>query len=272
MKKLPEKIITYSLSLEELALALGMINSPDTGKILLQSVYPQIGAQEMEARLTSASHSLLARGLCTMSVEKMPILDKGLEMAVFPLVMFDALLQINLVGNQTSWDSRVHIQLDKRFSSHHFSNEVIHAIDYGSYDDLPAYVESLFDGFSDDSEKSRLVGKLTITILDQAYVEHHSFADTERALMENSWSEMDAKALSQDLADQTVRGILSRIFTRPNMTLSEINTTPKKMLLFLKGLKRNWLFEFAPENAGAGDAWLVDQASFEKAFSAFLNK
>jgi hypothetical protein len=274
MKKLPEKIITYSLSLEELALALGMINRSDTGRILLQSVYPQISAQEIEARLISASHSLLARELCMMSARKTPILDKRLEMAIFPLVLFDTLMQINLVEGKNRMDARIHIQHGKLFTSHHSISEVVHMIDHGGFDKLPDYIESLFDGFQVELGETRTVGKLTTTVLDlaQEESEQHASSDTERALVENGWSKEDASALSWDLANQTLRGTFSRIFTKQEMSLAEINNAPKKRLLILKSKERNWLFEFPPESSGTGEARLVDQAAFRKAFSAFLNK
>ena len=48
-------IQTYNLSLEELALSLGMINLPDAAHNMIRLIYPKITENGMTSRLMSAT-------------------------------------------------------------------------------------------------------------------------------------------------------------------------------------------------------------------------
>ena len=90
----------FSLSADETALVFSLINQADLGKSILANTYGKISAGAIEEKLTTASHSLLARGYVSISEKNTVSLSSEIEPVLFPLVKFKNILQVTMNTNQ----------------------------------------------------------------------------------------------------------------------------------------------------------------------------
>lgn len=260
----------YSLGLEELAMALGLINRADMGRQLLASIYDNLTEAQIESRLSSASHSMLARGLASISDKGSPTLQSGLEQALFPLARFDYVLQISRVQDGKQVGATVHVQKGKSFTSHSIQAGVVHVLEYGVYKALPAYLSDTFH-VTDGKEAGAVEYQWPVTpgILGEALRSEKSAA-LLKILLQAGLPDPDAQNLADDLAHQIIRGTILRVSAGAEMDMDKLAGLDKQMLMLLSSQKRNWLFEFTSTNdASAGKAWTVNRQSLQRRLEAF---
>ncbi|MFZ5858011.1 MAG: hypothetical protein ACOYZ6_14370 [Chloroflexota bacterium] len=260
----------YSLGLEELAMALGLINRPEMGRQLLASIYDNLTESQIESRLSSASHSMLARGLAAISDRGTPILEKGLEQTLFPLARFDYVLQISRVQDGKQVGATVHVQKGKSFTSHSVQAGVVHVLEYGFYKSLPAYLGDTFHA-KNGKETSTVEHKWPITpgILGDA-LRSEKIPVISKILSQAGLPDSDAQNLADDLVHQTIRGTILRMTAGAETDMQKLATTEKQMLMLLGSLKRTWLFEFpSTDDVSVGKAWIVDHQALQKRLEIF---
>ncbi|MCG3146421.1 MAG: hypothetical protein LC138_08035 [Anaerolineales bacterium] len=270
MTNLKNSFTLYSLGLEELAMALGLINCPEMGRQLLASIYDNLTESQVESRLSSASHSMLARGLAAISDRGTPTLEKGLEQALFPLARFDYVLQISRVRDGKQIGATVHVQKGKSFTSHSIQAGVVHVLEHGVYKALPSYLGNTFL-VNNGKETSNMKYKWSITpgVLGDA-LRGDKTAAISKILSQAGLPDSDAQNLADDLAHQTVRGTILRAAAGPDTDMQKLMGTEKQMLMMLGSPKRNWLFEFpATDDAVKGKAWTVNRQTLEKHLESF---
>lgn len=270
MKKLDDSIKLYSLGLEELAMALGLINRPDMGRQLIASIYDNLNDAQIESRLSSASHSLLARGLAAISGKGSPILESGLEQALFPLVRFDYVLQLSRVRGDDQVGATVHVQKGKSFTSHSIQAGVVHVLEHGLCKNLSAYLRDTFNlGVEKNATSVEHEWTITPGVLGEALRGADPsviFSILSNAGVPNN----DAKNLADDLAHQTLRGTILRVQANSDADMDQLVSLDKRMLMILGGRKRGWLFEFeSTVDETPGKAYTINNSVFQKRIETF---
>src|SRR5574340_1210248 len=115
MQKNQDQITVYSLSLEELALSIGMINQRELSHVLLRTTYPDLTDLQMRSRLISATSSLLAAELATLTKDRTAQLSEALQLAVFPFAVYDRMLRIGILRKGSTDNITIYLQKGKRF-------------------------------------------------------------------------------------------------------------------------------------------------------------
>lgn len=234
----------FSLSTEELAMAMGLINQADKGHNILATTFGELSQSEVDARLTSASHSLLAHGLCTLSNEGTPILNPDLEKVLFPLAKFDYLLQVSIVSGDGQAAATIYVQKKKQFTSHSVQLGVIHVLEHGAYQRLPEFLADALRPKAGKPSKSRAIPKdLTITPAILGGLLKQDKKATQW-LSEHGWTDDIAQSLISDIAKQSLRGTLIRVQANENATLDSLSDAERPTLLSLAGKKNFWVFDF----------------------------
>jgi hypothetical protein len=272
MNPVTEPTSFHTLGLEELALALGILNKADMGYALMRSVYENLTTEQIEERLTAAGHSLLARGDIAISDKGSPILEDGLENAIFPLIHFDKILQLSVVRGGDQFASSIHIQEGKKFTSHNVQADVVHVLEHGDVKDLPMYLVDAFSEIGkDETESGAVAARITPTMLASAAREKN-IKKLEEVFVKENWHQKDAKELASDLIDQIVRVTL--LFQLVNSTQSSpVQGEEGKMIWLLQGKNRSWLFEFPSiQDNAEGAAFHITSKEIIKHLTDFLNK
>lgn len=263
-------VTLFSLGLEELAMALGLINRPDMGRELIASIYEDLSEDQIENRLSSGSHSLLARGLVAISDKGTPILESTFEQALFPLARFDYTLQLSRVRKSRLVSASVHVQKGRTFTSHSVQVGIVHVLEHGAYKDLPGFLRKTFNLAGGQNAKS---------VEFEWMVSPGMLGETIRGANQMEIMEIignagvptnDAKDLAADLAQQTERGTILRVQVDSETDAKAVLTTDKQMLMLLCGKKRDWLFKFGSTTDNApGKAFIVNSNTFQKHLELF---
>lgn len=270
-----KNIISFSLGLEEIALVLSMINRPDLGKRYLLSASPKMTNEQMDARLTSASHSLAARGLASISDKGKAVLEAELEKSLLPLAKFDNMIQLSKTDESGKEFYSIHILHDRVFTSHLIKMGVIHCVEYGEYSLLAEYIADKFGKFGDNRpDRSVQNGhSLTLGKLGELMKEYNKSKGATTILNNAGLDEKLSTQLSFDIAEQCMRGAIVSIDVSSNEKTGNTIERVEKTLLLLKGQKHNWMFEFGTSNdEEVARISLVSRAMFIKNIKRFISK
>lgn len=267
-----QKLNSFSLSLEELTMSLSMINRPDLGQILLKSFYDKLTKDQVDSRMTAASHSLLAHGLCGFTSENRPRLISELEQSLLLLASYDYALQFRLVRGDQLINSTIHIKKDKGFTSHTIQAGVVHLLEHGDLTQLAPYMLDVLDNYGDDHDlcipadcwiTMGYLGKMMNSVGQQ-----DGLKDVTKGL---NWNEQVSTAFNEDIVNQQSRVTLIRINAKSGSSDEEIKIAPKQALLVLKGKCRTWFFEFpSTEDDVSTHPCVVTRKEFEDTLSAFV--
>ena len=165
MEKAPE-LTTYSIGLEELALALGLVNALARSRELLESLYPEDPQELTAARLASAGHSLLAGGLCRLGETGSLLLEADFEQAIFPLVKYDSFINVQTDSPNGGAGFSVSLSRDG-FTSRVVHSGAVQVLTHGTVKDLPAHLASLLTEFGEGSRARALEHGLTAALLKE---------------------------------------------------------------------------------------------------------
>lgn len=264
MKTTPNLFSRYSLSLEELALVLGLINCTDKAHSLMRSVYADITDHQMEARFVSATNSLLACNLMTLSERLTPRLGKELEMLVFPIASHDQLLQLTLITKQETKRSTVYMQKGRRFTSLTPDKDVVNIVEQGETEQLPQYLRSYLNNFGKGSGNATY-GTVPLHFLNNVN------EDSQTILVQQGWSKSAARQFGEDLNNPILRGSMVLVnISQP--TRIESSNANKHLLALLQGKKRSWIIDYPISDPERGMARMVDERSFEESLAGFLSQ
>ena len=266
------EINTYSIGMEELAMAFNLINRADLARELLSSIYDNLTEAAVDARLTTASHSLLARGLTGITAQGTPSLDPDFEQALFPLAQFDYTLFLSVVRVDRPLSSTIHVRKGKNFTSHTVQLGVIHLLEHGKSAGLPDFLADVFEDFGSAKEVAdKLACKVTWKTLAQAQQPDVKVDRIVELLTTAGIAPATAKILAEDLKKQEYRVILLRSMINSEMPLEEMKKAEKRSMMLLKKEDHAWLFEFdSAEDDAAGSARLVSRDDFKKSINGFI--
>jgi hypothetical protein len=193
----------YSLSMEEVSLALGMSGNPDLGSSMLREVYPELAPERADALLTAASHSMLARNLCRMGPEDTIEMDPDLKLAIEPLHHFDYLLTLTLVYADSQVGVILRVQRGGRFTSQLVKAGVVHVLESGNSQDLGDFLLSVLQGFGHDKQGSAPALSLELNLETvKAAIEAVGKGEPAANLFKQAgWKDGDADAAARDVGD-----------------------------------------------------------------------
>ena len=262
----------YSLGIEELAMLFGLINRPDLGRALINSVYENLTDDQMDQRLTSASHSLIARGLCGVSPKGMPTLENDVELVLFPLIKYDYLVYANIYRSDGVATGTIHVSKNKAYTAHFIQAGIAHVLESGEYGSLSSYIEDLFRNFGDQPNgKLEIPKDVKINDLGSLLEKGMDEGKIKKYLLGRKWPNETAGALSHDIANYLYRGTVLRVNSDHTATAEAIKNASKQSIMLLKGPDRSWLFNFPSSDEGAvGEGLLANNIDFANTLISFI--
>jgi hypothetical protein len=264
-------VTKYSLGLEELALALGLINRPDLGRDLLKAYDESLTAEQVGQRLLAAGHSLMARGLSGISSEGHPRLSAHLEQAVFPLARYDSLLHMSIVRQGTQASTTIHVLQGRMFTSHFAVMGVVQVLEYGPYEALLAFLEDPLEDFLGGSSipSKGNSGHIHLDLLGENT--NQDQAAIQSALTAEGWASDWASWLAEDLSHQVCRATLLHVATTADDPIELAQNAPTRSLLMLRGPERSWQIKFSTiKDNPLGSARLVNSKAFKQTLASFV--
>ena len=262
------ELTTYSIGLEELALALGLINTPALSRRLLESAYGDQSQELTEARLTSASHALLAGGLCHFGKSGSLLLKPAFEQVLYPLAKYASFINVSLLAGETGADFTVALAKGV-FTSRVILSGVIQALTYGPLGKLPTHLADLLDATGADSTARTLKASLTSAQLREATGKDAAAA--AKLLAGNGWLEKDAALLAADMAAPHVNASLVHVHADDTVPAEKLAEAGQSTLLLLRGEKNTWAIYFPQAGDDAkGSVQLVDRNSLEALLTEFI--
>jgi hypothetical protein len=264
-----KNIKSFSLALEELSLGLGLINRQDLGRQLISNIYENLKEELIDARLSSASHSLLARGLCTISESGQPILLQELQQVIFPLAKFDFAIQISIVQDGNTIPMTIHVQRGKCFTVHAVQLGVVHVLEYGEYGQLVPYIADMMNNFGD--KETNKIGRITPDLLGQLL--NSPGRELTSRFTAYGWKSLHVEQLLDDLKRAVFRATLIFVNASDKTEVEAIRQSEHKTILLLKGKTRSWIFDFPGSGDQVeGNALLVTGEDFRNMLTRFLGK
>jgi hypothetical protein len=261
----------YSLAAEELALSYALIHHPDLSQEVMNSVANKLTADQVDSRLTAASHSLLARGLCSVSPGSEPELHDEFKQALLSLIEFDYVLQLSIVRSGLQSAATIHVNKGKEFTAHVIQKGVVHLIEHAKSSELREYLFGLFEGFAANaSGKVNNIPSLTPGFLGEALK-----LDTNQIIQKLNlmgWNNSEAQYLAEDLKEQTIRATLIKAPGNKQDSSAKAGSPSISSVLLLMGKKRSWSFEFpSTSDDSPGTVRVIDHEGFKKILSEITN-
>lgn len=260
---------SYSLSIEELAYAMGFLGGAETAAGFLQTLAGQLNDANLDGRITAASHSLLARGYLQFDLSsKAKALQAELSQAVTAMLTPRYSFRCDKTNPHNA-------EVEATQTSYFLGDACVvkHEVELGVVSRLALYPNSddlvpllmTFIGqawgdrpFISPDEKPAAAGKLEDTLIQQL----RNFAKTPTrdpgALALQLQAHLPfavANQLAHDVDAETVQwGSIFRLEMHPGQM--DIN----QGIIFARQPARTWLFEIS---AATQAQWLVYNASSE---------
>jgi len=269
-----QTICDYTLSTEELAMALSLANRPDLGKMVIVDNLGEISQAAMEERLKAASHSLLARKFAVIGKNGLAILADELQDVLAPLILFDGMIQM-VVNDSLPLITNFHFGRDESFTAHWVEQGVVHRMVLAEMKMLPQMA----------SERAalppKIATKLESQIAKSAFkIPMETFADlTEMkfdtgldVLIKHGLDEQLANALLSDLLEPMKRGSVNFIPITSKQIGQELPHLDSPGMFFVVG-KSSWILAFS-----AAGEWQVGtliagtNSKFEKCVKELVEK
>jgi len=263
---------SFSLSVEELAMALAMINRPDLGQMVLKEIYDNLTIEQIDSRMTAASHSLLAHGYCGFTDELKPRLDSKLEQALVTLAIYDITFQLGIVKGGRSINANIHVKNGKAFTSHSVQAGIIHLLEHGVERLLESYLLDILEDYGDEVKLTIPSGlKISMKALSAAAKRADDKSNPIEALQTSLEDSKIGQALAEDISNQVSRVTLIRINAKSGIDDKELLVAPKQVVLLLKSKIRTWYFEFeSPDDEATALVELVTRKDFSKKLLKFI--
>ncbi|NMB88712.1 MAG: hypothetical protein GYA17_10150 [Chloroflexi bacterium] len=245
-----------SLSADEVALIFSLINQPELGKSILASTYGRLSHTTLEDKLTTASHSLLARRLAAITERGTVKLDESLEKMFYPIVKFDSMIQVTINDNPEEGPSITNVYLGRqgKFAAHQIELGVVHHLSTGKISDLPVLITGwlgLPESAAPDIEAELAAKPHTIPMRD--------FAELPEKSKKRGMAGLESLGFSPRLAelmvDASIRPARKGTVVRVEASSETIAKTDLNEggagLLYLIAEDSSWIFQFDHANDAA---------------------
>ena len=235
----------YSMAVEELAYAMGVLGGTDTATGFLLAILGERPRLETEGRLLTPSHALVARGYLDFDVETgEKWLKPDLENVIRPMLQNDFSLRCSKATEEGEEILTIYVSAEA-LARHHLQRSVVSVIEMltdrqDAKEQLMTFFELSTGGGEEDliaTTPASLLESLRRNTLNEAAQEAKS------ELMKYGVSESTAAAIIEDLQRSAYRGSVVKLELEDDKTISD------KGFLLLKGQDRVWLFVI--ESGGA---------------------
>lgn len=260
-------IFKVPLGVEELAMVYGLIGKPDLGQLTLESLYEELSEAHVNVLMTSASHSMLARGICSINEDGSVHLDEEVEKAFAPVVFSDYLVTFTLDG-QVVDNNQCQLFVSRKFGFTSFlvNSGVAYIVEHGPLSDLGAYIGDIFndmlpDGFDFNGEEASL--EIDLASLGKAMSAVEENKSPEKVFRAAGWNEETSQKITEDLQGQLLRGSILRLNAGSEASEAEQMQASKPTMLFLTGPGKVWTFDFeSPEEKEMGAVQTISWEAF----------
>jgi len=197
-----------SLSIEEFSLSLSLCGRSDLGKNLLDSVFGLLEPNILQERLVSASHSMIARGLCSISPTATVLLDEKYQTMLLPILRFTSLIQYVITGpDGIPALMNIHLGKDGTFSAGRVEWGVTQKLWHGSLKDLPEWLAGLLPL----DPKPVSFQPISINMAEFTDFQKQETGVTAKYLKEKGISAETAARVAQAITQPQQRGSMLRI-------------------------------------------------------------
>lgn len=247
-----QAITKISLSTEEMALVYSLLSLPTSAKTLLFEMYGELPPAIVEEKLVTASHSLIARGMVTLSEKVTVILHDMIAEIFTPLILFKNKLQVlfNDYGREEDPIVRAtdyYLGNKGNFTSHEIDLGVVHHLFHG---DLPSLAEFVtgslrLPGQNSEDIQDNLSGKsFSMKMAEYPALEEMGQEQALAALRYNGFEPSIAEPLSEAICTPVRRGsaILVDVSSETLETKDYSKTGPG--FFWLIGEKSSWIMSF----------------------------
>jgi hypothetical protein len=269
-----QPIHDYTLSTEELAMALSLVNRPDLGRMVIVDNLGELSQAAMEERLKAASHSLLARKFATIGKRGLAVLADELQDALTPLILFDGMIQI-VVNDALPVITNFHLGLNGRFTAHWVEQGVVHRMVQADMKHLPQMASdfiSLPPKISTKLESQIAQGAFKISMETFGDLTEMKFEEGLDVLIKNGLDAQLAKALLNDLLEPMKRGSANFIPIESKHVGQNLPQLDSPGLFFVVG-KSSWIMAFpASGTTQAGSLIAGTSIAFEKCVRELVEK
>lgn len=242
------KYTRLSLSADEAALVLSLINQAEMGRSILLNTYGKISSGSMEEKLTTASHSLLARGYASISEKNVVSLNNEIEPVFYPLIKFRDILQVTLNTNQEGGPEIINVYFGKQkvFTALRIHLGVVYEFVHGSVDRLTSLISEWLDLphtvlFHEELLKS----DFKISMRTFAELSTDTLQQGLSKLQKAGFSKLIAETLMQDVLDPKKRGSVMLTNMTSDNYLKKNTDEGGAGFFVLVGKKSSWIFSFA---------------------------
>jgi hypothetical protein len=235
----------FQLSVEELAFVLGILGGADVARGFLLSILGERPRQDLEQRLLTASHSLMARGYLELEGET-KCLDQRLSDTVGPLLRNEFSLRCSRSAAGAEQILNYYVQ-----GSALLEQETIKAVLFRLQiiSGLPAALErsaEFFDLPRKGAAKGpdEAMGTIAVSLMEKARESVPSSSKQQvAALFVSARLSPDVAAdLAEDLFELEYRGSVIRIEREDERMVSNTG------FLLLKGARRFWILDIVPRD------------------------
>lgn len=253
----------YRLSATELAFALMALNRGDLGNRILRLS----GLQVSEVHMEDASKDLQVRGLIGISPKGFPVLADDFGRALSSMAIPTRIGRVRTASKQGVSEGTLYLLKNRSFCAHYARKEA-HIIEAGNWEQLPAYLLNLFQGFGEQRIGQSKAIPISLQALTAVLDEKEIPVIEKRLLQEGLSKEYSAK-LATDIAHPTYRASIIGI-NSPYEDSGIVEDHPT--LLLLKGSKHDWVFSFPSEHADSlGKAMRADGKRLMSELAKVLN-
>lgn len=258
----------YSLSVEELILAMYVIGRQEAAAGLLQLSFDPMSDQELEIRLLTAGHSLAARGWLTVDEQAgTKELDAGLTAAILPLCEAAYTLRFTKQAQGEEVAMGIHVAADGQLTVHRLEKGFIHRMEVLSGpDEILGAVQSFFEltwqEHSDETFETTVRQELEQTAAQEA-------EELETLLADSGMPEPLKGWFAEDLTESEDWWTVLRVeYTEEREPQAE------RGFLLLSGKERFWLLRPIEGDEGTeDDAFAVElgtRESLERDLAALM--
>lgn len=245
--------MTFSLSIDELALVYSAINMPEAGIAVLNDYYGKLGKSSIEDKLTTASHSLLSKKLATVNVHGTVVLDENFEKTIFALAKFKNMVQVT--RNSKEYPEpiiyNIYINHSGRFTCHSVENGMIHNFSSGDLLALPQVIIGLINlpsNIDPQISENLIQGKNQISGQDFAQLPDMGVNRAARLLKTLGFNDVASEKLADDACNNILRGsIIVSNLSSDNIASADLSSAGAGFL-YLAGKSSAWIYSFDEAN------------------------
>jgi len=247
-----QAITKISLSTEEMALVYSLLSLPASAKTLLFEMYGELPPAIVEEKLVTASHSLIARGMVTLSEKATVILHDKIAEIFTPLILFKNKLQVlyNDYGREEDPIVRAtdyYLGNKDHFTSHEIDLGVVHHLFHGEISSLAEFVTGSLRLPVQNSEdvQDTLSGKsFPLKMADYPALEEMGQAQALAALKSNGFEPSIAESLSEAICNPVRRGSAILVDVSSETLESKDYSKTGPGFFWLIGEKSSWIMSF----------------------------